>query len=95
MRMLVAAIASCNHAPEAQTSLVTEVKNALSRALALPECTNKHTKIQALTGTSKESFFIKGISRRFDKRKITKCNNLDLKRKVWFDIVGFIILNYY
>ena len=50
VRMLVAAIASCNHAPEAQTSLVTEVKNALSRALALPECTNKHSKIQALTG---------------------------------------------
>merc|ERR1712142_807311 len=50
VKMLVAALASCNHAPEAQTSLVTEVKNALTRALSLPECTMKHTKVQALTG---------------------------------------------
>ena len=27
VRMLVAAIASCNHAPEAQTSLVSEVRS--------------------------------------------------------------------
>jgi len=50
VKMLVAALASCNHAPEAQTSLVTEVKNALTRALSLPECTMKHTKVQSLTG---------------------------------------------
>merc|ERR1740128_1462069 len=50
VKMLVAAISSCNHAPEAQTSIVTEMKNALMRALALPECANKHNKIQALTG---------------------------------------------
>ena len=50
VRMLVAALASCNHAPEAQTSLVTEVKAALSRALSLPECSTKHTKVQALAG---------------------------------------------
>merc|ERR1719187_14784 len=50
VRMLVAALASCNHAPEAQTSLVTEVKNALTRALSLVECTMKHTKVQALAG---------------------------------------------
>jgi len=50
VKMLVAALASCNHAPEAQTSLVQEVKNALTRALSLPECSMKHTKVQALTG---------------------------------------------
>merc|ERR1711892_591093 len=50
VKMLVAALASCNHAPEAQTSLVTEVKNALTRALSLPECIIKHTKVQSLTG---------------------------------------------
>jgi len=50
VKMLVAALASCNHAPEAQTSLVTEVKNALTRALSLPECSMKHTKVQSLTG---------------------------------------------
>lgn len=50
VKMLVAAISSCNHAQEAQTTIVTEMKNALMRALALPECTNKHAKIQALTG---------------------------------------------
>ena len=50
VKMLVAALASCNHAPEAQTSLVTEVKNALSRALSMTECSMKHTKVQALSG---------------------------------------------
>merc|ERR1711997_404517 len=50
VKMLVAALASCNHAPEAQTSLVTEVKNALTRSLSMPECTMKHTKVQALAG---------------------------------------------
>ena len=50
VKMLVAALASCNHAPEAQTSLVTEVKNALTRSLSMPECTLKHTKVQALAG---------------------------------------------
>ena len=50
VKMLVAALASCNHAPEAQTSLVTEVKNALTRSLSMTECTLKHTKVQALAG---------------------------------------------
>merc|ERR1719234_284094 len=50
VKMLVAALASCNHAPDAQTSLVTEVKNALTRSLSMPECTLKHTKVQALAG---------------------------------------------
>ena len=35
---------------QAQTSIVAEMKNALMRSLALPECTAKHNKIQALTG---------------------------------------------
>ena len=50
VKMLVAALASCNHAPEAQTSLVTEVKNALTRSLSMAECSMKHTKVQALAG---------------------------------------------
>ena len=50
VKMLVAALASCNHAPEAQTSLVTEVKNALTRSLSMTECSLKHTKVQALAG---------------------------------------------
>ena len=31
------------------------MKSALMRALALPECTNKHNKIQALTGDAKKT----------------------------------------
>ncbi len=50
VKTLIAALSSCNHYPEAQTTLVSEVKAALARALALPEGTLKHTKIQALTG---------------------------------------------
>lgn len=49
-RMLLAAIASCNHSPDAQSTLVTELKNALQRALSLPESTEKHSQIQMLTG---------------------------------------------
>lgn len=45
-RMLIAAIASSNHSPEAQLSLVTEVKVALNRALLLPESSEKHTQVQ-------------------------------------------------
>lgn len=50
VKTLIAALSSCNHYPEAQTTLVSEVKAALARALALPEGSLKHTKIQALTG---------------------------------------------
>ncbi|XP_076049070.1 HECT, UBA and WWE domain containing E3 ubiquitin protein ligase 1 isoform X2 [Oratosquilla oratoria] len=50
VRVLVAALAACNHAPEAQTILVTEVKGALSRATVLPESAEKHSRIQALVG---------------------------------------------
>lgn len=49
-RMLIAAIASCNHSPEAQTTLVTEVKAALTRTLALPESSEKHAQLQLLIG---------------------------------------------
>lgn len=49
-RMLIAAIASCNHSPDAQSTLVTEVKAALIRTLALPESSEKHTQLQLLIG---------------------------------------------
>ena len=48
-RVFIASIASCNHSPEAQLTLVSEVKSALQRALGLPESAEKHTRIQALT----------------------------------------------
>ena len=50
VKTLVAALSSCNHYPDAQTALVSEVKNALGRALILPESQLKHTRVQALTG---------------------------------------------
>ena len=50
IKTLVAALASCNHSPDAQATLVVEVKGALSRALGLQESTEKHAKIQALAG---------------------------------------------
>ncbi|KAL1452364.1 hypothetical protein MTO96_006282 [Rhipicephalus appendiculatus] len=49
-RVLVAALASANHSPDTQATLVVEVKAALQRALALPETVEKHARIQALTG---------------------------------------------
>ncbi|XP_060516281.1 E3 ubiquitin-protein ligase HUWE1 isoform X2 [Cylas formicarius] len=45
-RMLLASLASANHSPDAQLSLVTEVKTALARALNLPESSEKHSQIQ-------------------------------------------------
>lgn len=48
-RVFIASIASCNHSPDAQMTLVTEIKGALQRALALPESALKHTRIRALT----------------------------------------------
>lgn len=50
VRMLIAAIASCNHSPDAQSVLVTEIKSALNRALVMPEGSDKHSQIQLLTG---------------------------------------------
>ena len=50
--MLVAALSSCNNAPKAQTALVTEVRNALTRPLSLQKCALKHSKVQTLRGWS-------------------------------------------
>lgn len=49
-RMLIAALASCNHSPDAQATLVQELKMAVARAVALPESQEKHTQLQNLTG---------------------------------------------
>ncbi|KAF5283384.1 hypothetical protein FQA39_LY04760 [Lamprigera yunnana] len=49
-RVLIAAISSCNHSPEAQSILVNEVKSALLRALLMPESFEKHTQVQLITG---------------------------------------------
>ena len=48
-RVFLASIAACNHSPDAQTALATEIKASLQRALALQESTEKHSKLQALT----------------------------------------------
>jgi E3 ubiquitin-protein ligase HUWE1 len=49
-RMLIAAIASSNHSPEAQFTLVSEVRAALLRALLMPESTEKHSQVQLIAG---------------------------------------------
>ncbi|KAL1492672.1 hypothetical protein ABEB36_010896 [Hypothenemus hampei] len=49
-RMLIAALASANHSPEAQIRVVSEVKAALGRALAMPESAEKHSQIQHICG---------------------------------------------
>ncbi|XP_044765781.1 E3 ubiquitin-protein ligase HUWE1 isoform X3 [Coccinella septempunctata] len=49
-RMLIASLASSNHSPEAQQTLVLEVKAALARALSSPESAEKHGQIQSLCG---------------------------------------------
>ncbi len=49
VKTLVAALASCNQQPEAQATLVSEVKSALARALSWPESHLKHVRVQALT----------------------------------------------
>ncbi|EFA10984.1 E3 ubiquitin-protein ligase HUWE1 [Tribolium castaneum] len=49
-RMLIAAIASSNHSPEAQFTLVSEVRAALLRALVMPESTEKHSQVQLIAG---------------------------------------------
>ncbi|XP_063952392.1 E3 ubiquitin-protein ligase HUWE1-like isoform X2 [Lytechinus pictus] len=48
-QVLLASIAASNHSPDAQMLLVTEIKGALGRALAMPESSEKHSRIQALT----------------------------------------------
>ena len=47
-RVLIAALSSCNHCPEAQSHLVAEVKASLNRALNLLESSEKHARIQAI-----------------------------------------------
>ncbi|XP_063928722.1 E3 ubiquitin-protein ligase HUWE1 isoform X2 [Zophobas morio] len=49
-RMLIAAIASSNHSPEAQFTLVSEVRAALLRALIMPESSEKHSQVQLIAG---------------------------------------------
>lgn len=46
-RLLIVALASCNHCLDSQNALVHEVKLALNRAISLPESNDKHIKIQA------------------------------------------------
>ena len=46
-RLLIVALASCNHCLDSQNALVHEVKQALGRAIGLPESSDKHIKIQA------------------------------------------------
>ncbi len=46
-RLLIVALASCNHCLDSQNALVQEVKQALNRAVSLPESSDKHIKIQA------------------------------------------------
>lgn len=48
VRLLIGALASCSHAPDAQGILVTEVKSALSRACLAPESNTKHEQLQSL-----------------------------------------------
>ena len=50
VKTLIAALASCNHYPDAQTTLVSEMKSGLARALLWPEGNIKHMRIQALAG---------------------------------------------
>lgn len=47
-RVLLAAIATAHHCPDARSILVTEVKSALNRALSMPESRDKHIQIQQL-----------------------------------------------
>lgn len=47
-RVLIASLAACNHSPETQLHLATEIKLALQRALALPESAEKHCHVQSI-----------------------------------------------
>ncbi|KAK4337307.1 hypothetical protein RND71_043593 [Anisodus tanguticus] len=49
-RLLIVALASSVHCPDAQIQLISEIKAALARALSLNESNEKHLRIQALTG---------------------------------------------
>ena len=47
-RILLAVTAACNQSPDAQQLLVSEIKASLARALALPESSTKHSRLQSL-----------------------------------------------
>ncbi|CAN0188024.1 unnamed protein product [Lampetra planeri] len=47
-RLFLASLAAANQCSDAQLALVTEVKAALGRALALPESAEKHARLQAV-----------------------------------------------
>lgn len=48
-RLLLLVLGMCAHSVEAQSTLVTEVKSALARTVALPEAhASKHARIQAI-----------------------------------------------
>ena len=47
-RLLLSTIATSHQAPEAQQTLVAEVKASLERALALAESSSKHSRLQAV-----------------------------------------------
>lgn len=49
-RTLLAVTAACNQCPDAQQLLVSEIKASLARALALPESSTKHSRLQSLFG---------------------------------------------
>ena len=47
-RLFLVAMAACNHCLESQMNLVNEVKTSLNKILVLPECDEKHLRLQAL-----------------------------------------------
>ncbi|CAF1298860.1 unnamed protein product [Adineta ricciae] len=47
-RLFLVAMAACNHCLESQMNLVNEVKMSLNKILVLPECDEKHLRLQAL-----------------------------------------------
>ena len=47
-RLFLVAMAACNHCLESQMNLVNEVKVSLNKILILPECDEKHMRLQAL-----------------------------------------------
>lgn len=46
-KLLIVALASCNHCLDSQNALVQEVKMALNRAINMPESSDKQNRIQA------------------------------------------------
>ncbi|CAF1206585.1 unnamed protein product [Didymodactylos carnosus] len=48
-RLFLVAMAACNHCLESQMNLVNEVKLSLTKAISLPECDEKHVRLQSLS----------------------------------------------